>query len=163
MALVFRADDHNFSVSLDDLALVAHGLDGRTYFHDDILLISGIEVCSGRSFIQSQHGIATEMRSKVFWDAVPSKTRSGRIFRREHTKTYVTEENRNRDKVLRRKCAQTRENSSASDKERAQAPTGTYTDVRDRGVRARDAVSREKSFPVNQDLLRQVMRPFVRS
>ena len=64
MALVFRADDHNFSVSLDDLALVAHGLDGRTYFHDDVLLISGIEVCSGRSFIQSQHGIATEMRSK---------------------------------------------------------------------------------------------------
>ena len=32
------ADDHNFSVSLDDLALVAHGLDGRTYFHFLVLL-----------------------------------------------------------------------------------------------------------------------------
>ena len=33
MALVFRANDHHFSVSLDDLALVAHGFDGRTNFH----------------------------------------------------------------------------------------------------------------------------------
>ena len=38
MALVFRADDHDFSVSLDDLALVAHGLDRRTYFHFPVLL-----------------------------------------------------------------------------------------------------------------------------
>ena len=38
MGLILRADDHNFSVSLDDLALVAHGFDGRTYFHVGILL-----------------------------------------------------------------------------------------------------------------------------
>ena len=44
MALILRADDHNFSVSLDDLALVAHGLDGRTYFHDDVLLICVFKV-----------------------------------------------------------------------------------------------------------------------
>ena len=34
MALVFGANDHNFSVSLDDLALVAHGFYGRSDFHD---------------------------------------------------------------------------------------------------------------------------------
>ena len=38
MALILRADDHDFAVSLDDLALVAHGLDGRTYFHFFVLL-----------------------------------------------------------------------------------------------------------------------------
>ena len=38
MALILRADDHDLSVSLDDLALVAHGLDRRTYFHCLVLL-----------------------------------------------------------------------------------------------------------------------------
>ena len=34
MALIFGADDHNFAVSLDDLALVAHRFYGRSDFHD---------------------------------------------------------------------------------------------------------------------------------
>ena len=38
MALILGADDHDLSVSLDDLALIAHGLDGRTYFHFRVLL-----------------------------------------------------------------------------------------------------------------------------
>ena len=50
VALVLRADDHNFSVSLDDLALVAHGFDGRTHFHDDFSLITGYELSFKRSF-----------------------------------------------------------------------------------------------------------------
>ena len=33
MALVFRTDHHDFAVSLDHFALVAHGFDGRSYFH----------------------------------------------------------------------------------------------------------------------------------
>ena len=37
MALIFGADDHNFSVSLDDFALIAHGLYGRSDFHCDYL------------------------------------------------------------------------------------------------------------------------------
>jgi len=32
------ADYHNSAVSLDDLALIAHGLNGRTYFHFPVLL-----------------------------------------------------------------------------------------------------------------------------
>ena len=47
MALVFRANNHNFSVSLDDLALVAHGLDGRTYFHSGVLLVTSNQCVSG--------------------------------------------------------------------------------------------------------------------
>ena len=38
MALILGADDHDLSVSLDDLALIAHGLDRRTYFHFRVLL-----------------------------------------------------------------------------------------------------------------------------
>ena len=67
VALIFRADDHHFSVSLDDLALIAHGLDGRTYFHGFTLLVSGIGGCCG----QPRNGIAAEMCPNVFWDAVP--------------------------------------------------------------------------------------------
>ena len=36
MALVFAADNHNFAVSLDDSALIAHGSDGRSYFHRSV-------------------------------------------------------------------------------------------------------------------------------
>ena len=36
MALIFRADDHHFSVSLDDFALIAHGLYGRSDFHREL-------------------------------------------------------------------------------------------------------------------------------
>ena len=76
----------------------------------------------------------------------------------------MTEGTRKHDNVLRRKCGENRirDKSSASDKERAQTTTGAYTDVRDRGVRNRDAVSREKYFP-DQDLLRQLILPFVKS
>ena len=28
------ANDHDFALALDDLALFAHGLDGRSYFHN---------------------------------------------------------------------------------------------------------------------------------
>ena len=38
MALVFGTNYHDFAVSLDDFALVAHGFDGRSDFHDDIYL-----------------------------------------------------------------------------------------------------------------------------
>ena len=34
MALVLGADDHNFAVSLDYLALIAHRLYRRSYFHN---------------------------------------------------------------------------------------------------------------------------------
>ena len=38
MALVFGTNYHHFAVSLDDLALIAHGFYGRTYFHFDLPL-----------------------------------------------------------------------------------------------------------------------------
>ena len=150
VALVLRADDHNFSVSLDDLALVAHGLDGRTYFHDDVLLICVFKVIWRRRRSSSRVGRNdarkrdNELRRKFF----------PRDFRRsfEQARKRIA-------KKMRRKYSG---NSSASDKERAQTTTGAYTDVRDRGVRNRDAVSREKYFP-DQDLLRQVILPFVKS
>jgi hypothetical protein len=34
------ADDHDFTLALDDLALLAHGLHGRSYFHLLYLLLS---------------------------------------------------------------------------------------------------------------------------
>ena len=34
VALVFGTDHHDFSVPLDDLALIAHGLHGRSDFHN---------------------------------------------------------------------------------------------------------------------------------
>lgn len=34
---ILGADDHHFAVSFDDLALVAHGLYGSSYFHDILL------------------------------------------------------------------------------------------------------------------------------
>ena len=47
--------------------------------------------------------------------------------------------------------------------ERAQIPQGAYTDVRDQGMRKRDMGSRRKYGSKDYDLLRQVIRPFVRS
>ena len=38
VALIFRADHHDFAVSLDDFALVAHGFDGRSDFHNFYLV-----------------------------------------------------------------------------------------------------------------------------
>ncbi len=37
MTLVFRAYNHNFAVSFDNLALVAHGFYRRSYFHNILL------------------------------------------------------------------------------------------------------------------------------
>ena len=37
MALVFGTDYHNFAVSFNYLALVAHGFYGRSYFHNFLL------------------------------------------------------------------------------------------------------------------------------
>jgi hypothetical protein len=34
------ADDHDFALALDDLALLAHGLHGRSYFHLLYLLLA---------------------------------------------------------------------------------------------------------------------------
>jgi hypothetical protein len=32
------ANNHDFALALDDLALLAHGLHGRSHFHDQYLL-----------------------------------------------------------------------------------------------------------------------------
>lgn len=39
MALVFGTNYHNFSVSFDDFALVAHRFDGRSDFHNNLLFL----------------------------------------------------------------------------------------------------------------------------
>jgi hypothetical protein len=39
LVLGVLADDHDFALALDDLALLAHGLDRRSDFHVDNLLI----------------------------------------------------------------------------------------------------------------------------
>ena len=46
---------------------------------------------------------------------------------------------------------------------RAQIPQGAYINVRDRGMRKHDNGSRRKCGAKGYDLLRQVIRPFVRS
>ena len=40
MAGIFAANDHHFAVTANDLAFVAHGFYGRSYFHD-LLLVTG--------------------------------------------------------------------------------------------------------------------------
>jgi hypothetical protein len=44
MLRVDRADDENFAVATDDLALVADRLDGRSYFHE--LSLTGLLLLS---------------------------------------------------------------------------------------------------------------------
>ena len=172
VALVLRADDHNFSVSLDDLALVAHGLDGRTYFHDDVLLICVFKVIWRRRRSGSRVGRNdarkrdNELRRKFFPRDFRRSFEQDEECEQFPTGVYSNVNDRGNAQARQRIAKETQRkysgNSSASDKERAQTTTGAYTDVRDRGVRNRDAVSREKYFP-DQDLLRQVILPFVKS
>ena len=40
LVLGVLADNHNLTLALDDLALLAHGLNGRSYFHLNYLLLA---------------------------------------------------------------------------------------------------------------------------
>ena len=42
LVLGVLADDHDFTLALDDLALFAHGLHGRSHFHVLFLLVSSL-------------------------------------------------------------------------------------------------------------------------
>jgi hypothetical protein len=41
------ANDHNFALALDDLALLAHGLNGRSYFHNVLPPVSLLALLGG--------------------------------------------------------------------------------------------------------------------